>query len=128
MHSVAFTHQKYNESFQNKKNGRQKENHFNEKKKITKEIAVVTQKYEQFQKLCKTLNSEFVSAIKLAEEKNDMTLVVKGNALKRRSEEAFEDTKCKEILRDHRFAKRKTTKDAMILFLLYLLFGKKLEI
>ena len=34
-----------------------------------------------------------MSAIKLVEEKNDMTLVVKGNALKRRSEEAFEDAK-----------------------------------
>ena len=34
-----------------------------------------------------------MSAIKLAEEKNDMTLFVKGNALKRRSEEAFEDAK-----------------------------------
>ena len=38
-------------------------------------------------------HSEFVSAIKPAEEKNDITLVVKGNALKRRSEEAFEDAK-----------------------------------
>ena len=54
---------------------------------------MVTQKYEQFQKLYETLDSEFVSAIKLVEEKNDMTLVVKGNALKRRSEEAFEDAK-----------------------------------
>ena len=32
-------------------------------------------------------------AIKLAEERNDMNLVVKGNALKRRSEEVFEDEK-----------------------------------
>ena len=48
---------------------------------------------EQFQKLHETLDSESVSAIKLAEEKNDMTLFSKGNALKRRSEEAFEDAK-----------------------------------
>ena len=93
MRSVALAHQKYNERSENKKNDREKENCSNEKKKITEEIAVVTQKYEQFQKLYETLDSEFVSAIKLAEEKNDMTLVVKGNALKRRSEKAFEDAK-----------------------------------
>ena len=93
MRSVALARQKYNESLENKKNDREKENCSNEKKKITEEIAVVTQKYEQFQKLYQTLDSEFVSAIKLEEEKNDMTLVVKGNALKKRSEEAFEDAK-----------------------------------
>ena len=60
---------------------------------MTEEIAVITQKYEQFQKLYGTLDSGFLSAIKLAEEKNDMTLVVKGNVLKRRSEEALEDAK-----------------------------------
>ena len=31
--------------------------------------------------------------IKQAEDKNDMTMVVKGNVLKRRSEQALEDTK-----------------------------------
>ena len=93
MHSVALARQKYNKSLENKKNNREKENCSNEKKKITEEIAVVTQKYEQFQKLYEILDSEFLSAIKLAEEKNDMTLVVKGNTLKRRSKEAFEDAK-----------------------------------
>ena len=34
-----------------------------------------------------------MSTIKLAEEKNVMTLVVRGNTLKRRSQEAFEDAK-----------------------------------
>ena len=60
---------------------------------MTEEIAVATQKYEQFQKLYETLDSEFVSTVKLAEEKNDMTLDIKGNTLKRRNEEAFEDAK-----------------------------------
>ena len=64
-----------------------------EKKKITDEIVVVTQKYEQFEKLYETLDSEFLSQVKLAEEKNDMTLVVKENALKTRSKEVFEDAK-----------------------------------
>ena len=67
MCSVALACQKYNKSLENKKNDREKKNCSNEKKKITKEIAIVTQKYEQFQKLYGTLDSEFVSAIKLAE-------------------------------------------------------------
>ena len=78
---------------ENKKNDREKENCFNEKKKTTEEITVVTQKYEQFQTLYDTLDSEFVSAIKLAKEKDDITLVVTGNVLKRKSEEAFEDAR-----------------------------------
>ena len=35
----------------------------------------------------KKLDSEFIQVIKEAEEKNDMKLVIKGNALKRKSEE-----------------------------------------
>ena len=91
--SVALARQKYNESLENEKNDRKKENCSNKKKNITEEIAVVTQKFKQFQKLYETLDSEFLSTIKLAEEKNDMTLVVKGNTLKRRSEKVFEDAK-----------------------------------
>ena len=34
-----------------------------------------------------------MSAIKLAKEKDDITLVVTGNVLKRKSEEAFEDVR-----------------------------------
>ena len=60
-----------------KKNDKEKGNCSNEKKKITEEIAVITQKYGQFQKLCEALDSEFVSAIKLAEGKGDITLVLK---------------------------------------------------
>ena len=93
MHLVALTCQKYNKSLENKKNDREKENCSNGKKKITEEVVVVTQKYEQFQKLYETLDSEFVPAIKRVEEKNYITLVVKGNALKRRSEKAFKDAK-----------------------------------
>ena len=87
------------------------------KKKITEQIVVVTQKYEQFQKLYETLHSEFVSAIKLAEEKNDMTLATKGNALKRKSDEAFEDAnKIQEVIV---LLKEKSQR-----IYLYLLFGK----
>ena len=87
------------------------------KKKITEQIVVVTQKYEQFQKLYEILHSEFVSAIELAEEKNDMTLATKGNALKRKNDEAFEDAnKIQEVIV---LLKEKSRK-----IYLYLLFGK----
>ena len=48
MRSVALVYQKYKKSLENKKSNWEKENCFNEKRKITKEIAAVTQKYEQF--------------------------------------------------------------------------------
>ena len=97
MHSVALGRK---ESLKNKKNDRWEENcSIEEKKKITEEIAVVTQKYEHFQKLYETLDSEFVCGIKLGEEKNNMTFLVKGNSLKRRSKEAFEslNQKCQKM-------------------------------
>ena len=54
MRSVALAREKYNKRLENKKNDTEKENCSNEKKKIIEEIAVVTQKYEQFQKLYET--------------------------------------------------------------------------
>ena len=48
MRSVALVYQKYKKSLENKKSNWEKENCFNEKRKTTKEIAAVTQKYEQF--------------------------------------------------------------------------------
>ena len=63
-----------------------------EKKKVTYEITVLVQRREKLQKRHENLDAEFVSLMKQAEDKNDMTLVVKGNTLKR-SEQALEDTK-----------------------------------
>ena len=36
---------------------------------------------------CKNLDNEFIQVIREAKEKNDMKLIIKGNALKRKSEE-----------------------------------------
>ena len=58
-----------------------------------KKITVLVQRREKLQKLHEHLDAEFVSLMKQAEDKNDMTMVVKGSALKRRSEETLEDTK-----------------------------------
>ena len=47
------------------------------------------------QNTSKSIDEEFIVYIKNAEKKNDMNLVIKGNALKRRSEEA--QTKLKKL-------------------------------
>ena len=45
------------------------------------------------QNTSKSIDEEFIVCIKNAEKKNDMNLVIKGNALKRRSEEAQTELK-----------------------------------
>ena len=90
--SVATAHQKYKENLEVER--KQKEdNLLKEKKRVTDEITVLVQRREKLQKLHENLDAEFVSLMKQAEDKNDMTMVVKGNALKRRSEQTLEDTK-----------------------------------
>ena len=91
--SVAAAHQKYKESSKEKRKRKKEDNLTKEKKKVTDEITVLVQRHEKLQKLHENLDAEFVSLMEQAEDKNDMTMVVKGNALKRRSEQALEDTK-----------------------------------
>ena len=38
-------------------------------------------------KVCKSLDDEFVELVKKAEEKDDMSLVIKANGIKRKNEE-----------------------------------------
>ena len=90
--SVAKACQKYKESLEEERK-RKKEDDLTKEKKVTDEITVLVQQREKLQKLHENLDAEFVSLMKQAEDKNDMTMVVKGNALKRRSEQALEDTK-----------------------------------
>ena len=89
---VATACQKYKESLEEERK-RKKEDDLTKEKKVTDEIAVFVQRREKLQKLLENLDAEFVSLMKEAEDKNDMTMVVKGSALKRRSEQALEDTK-----------------------------------
>ena len=90
--SVATARQKYKESFEEERK-RKEDDLTKEKKKVTDEITVFVQRHEKLHKFHKNLDAKFVSLTKQAEDKNDMTMVVKGNALKRRSELALEDTK-----------------------------------
>ena len=93
IHSVATAHQKYKESLEEEIKRKKEVNLTKEKKKVTDEITVLVQRREKLQKLHENVDAEFVSLMKQAEDKNEMTMVVKGNALKRRGEQALEDTK-----------------------------------
>ena len=69
------------------------------------------QKSEQLLKTEALLDKEFVEEVKQAEIKDDMNLVVKANALKRRSEEcAAEQRKLEEALEVLEQKRRKIVK------------------
>ena len=46
----------------------------------------LTQRKQLLVDACKKLDDEFIQVIRKAEEKNDMKLVIKGNALKKKSD------------------------------------------
>jgi len=54
---------------------------------LSAEMKELTQKKQLLEDSCKQLDNEFIQVIKEAEENNDMKLVIKRNALKRKSEE-----------------------------------------
>ena len=81
----------------------------NEKRILLEEINAVSSKCVDLQNTSKTLDEEFIACIKNAEKKNDMNLVIKGNALKRRSEEA--QTELKKTAGSFRNFRRKEKKN-----------------
>ena len=85
--SVSAARQKYQESFATSKFQEKQRRASNEKLTITEELRVLTVKRNQLNKICDSLNVEFVSSVRLAEEKMDLTLLSKANALKRKSED-----------------------------------------
>ena len=62
---------------------KEKETNYRKAIKIS-EINEVQLKHDEIAKTCKMLDEEFVASVRDAEEKNDMLLVVKANAMKRR--------------------------------------------
>ena len=48
-------------------------------------------KQDKYKKFCKSLDEEFVELMKAAEQKNDNKIVIKGNGLKRKSEEKLNE-------------------------------------
>ena len=54
---------------------------------ISSDIYVLSQKCKQMKSAMQMMNDEFVEFMKLAEQKNDMSFVIKGNRRKRESED-----------------------------------------
>ena len=67
---------------------------------LSTDINKIKVKCDQFKKAISMMESEFVDCITMAEKKNDMSYVIKGNALKRKSETTSEELKLleKELL------------------------------
>ena len=85
--SVSCARQSYKESLVAAEKAKENDRISNEKQILLEEINSVSSKCVDLQNTSKTLDEEFILCIKNAEKKNDMNLVIKGNPLKRRSEE-----------------------------------------
>ena len=91
--SVSCAHQSCKESLHAAERAKENDKISNEKRILLEEINAVSSKCVDFQNTSKTLDEKFVVFIKNAGKKNDMNLVIKGNAWKRRSEEAQTELK-----------------------------------
>ena len=91
--SVSCACQSCKESLLAAEKAKEKDRISNEKWILLEEISAVSSKCVDFQNTSKTLDEKFVVFIKNAGKKNDMNLVIKGNAWKRRSEEAQTELK-----------------------------------
>ena len=60
---------------------------------LSTDISKIKVKYDQFKKAISMMESEFIDCITMAEKKNYMSYVIKGNALKRKSETTSEELK-----------------------------------
>ena len=87
--SVKSTRSKWKVAREEKKQHQKKTDLENQKTLISKEQ--VKEKCDTLKKAINIMESEFVECIKQAELENNKTLVIKGNALKRKSEETKQD-------------------------------------
>ena len=91
--SVKSARQKYHQHLSEVAETEQREKTDNARKILERDIEETKVKREQLVKTCEMLDSDFVSYVEEAEKKQDMKLISKANALKRRSEEKKEDIK-----------------------------------
>ena len=91
--SVKSARQKYHQHLSEVAEAEQREKTDNARKILEREIEETKVKREQLVKTCEMLDSDFVSYVEEAEKKQDMKLISKANALKRRSEEKKEEIK-----------------------------------
>ena len=89
--SVKSTRSKWKVATEEKKQHQKKTDLENQKTLISKDIEQVKEKCDTLKKAINIMESEFVECIKQAELENNKTLVIKGNALKRKREETKQD-------------------------------------
>ena len=59
---------------------------------LSNEIETLKGKVEQMSKGVAMMDAEFFECVEVAEKKHDISFVIKGNALKRKSDQTKEDT------------------------------------
>jgi len=85
--SVKASRQKYEMYLIEQKKNKLQNDKKQQETVLSKEIETLTVKCKQKQKAVKMMESDFVECMKKAEEKNDMSYVIKANALKRKSDD-----------------------------------------
>ena len=87
LRSVKLSRQRYSEYLRNQKKDA-KENDANQQLAlVASELKNELARKKSLADMCEALDKEFVELVNKAEKRNDMSLLVKGNALKRKSEE-----------------------------------------
>ena len=89
--SVKSAQSKWELAREEKKEHQKKTDLENQKILISKKIEQVKEECDSLKKAINIMESEFVKCIKQAELENNMALVIKGNGLKRKSEETKQD-------------------------------------
>ena len=89
--SVATARQRYQTFLENSREGKRSKKITDQKSIVTKELEEVILKGDQLNKVCESLEADFVLAVENAEKKMDLSFVSKANALKRKANETKQD-------------------------------------
>ena len=90
--SVATARQKYQTFLENSREGKGSKKINDQKYIVMKELEEVILKRDQLNKVCESVEADFMSAVENVEKKMDLSFVSKANALKRKAKEAKQDT------------------------------------
>ena len=89
--SVATARQKYQTVLENSREGKGSKKINDQKYIVTKELEKVILKRDQLNKVCESVEADFMLAVENVEKKMDLSFVSKANALKRKAKEAKQD-------------------------------------
>ena len=104
---VRLTKQKYTAQLEEQKNTKKLSDKEKRQKALQDDIDEVLKKKRALEKICDSLQVDFENLESAAETKNDMTYVVKANALKRKVSEKFEEMKKHEATATELMAKKR---------------------